>query len=93
LHLQYVEAIKTKEKEERDARITKARPGIRNLLTNSKDIFYYTTFPTADKLFAKVSAWNAAKIEEERKVIFEEFIEEMKTAEAVSHATLLPQLA
>jgi hypothetical protein len=44
-------------------------------------------------LFAKVSAWNAAKIEEERKIIFEEFIEELKTAETVSHVILLSQLA
>ncbi|QRV73843.1 pre-mRNA-processing protein prp40 [Ceratobasidium sp. AG-Ba] len=84
----YVEAIKAKEKEERDARIAKARPGIRKLLTESKDIFYYTTFPTADKLFAKVSAWNAAKIEDERKAIFEEFIEEMKNAETIKQREL-----
>jgi hypothetical protein len=52
-------------------------------LTNSRDIRYYTTFPTAEKLFAKVPAWNAAKIEEERKIIFEEFVEELKNAETV----------
>ncbi|CAE6462005.1 unnamed protein product [Rhizoctonia solani] len=79
----FVEAIKAKEKDERDARIAKARPGIRNLLTNSRDIRYYTTFPTAEKLFAKVPAWNAAKIEEERKIIFEEFVEELKNAETI----------
>lgn len=84
----YVEAIKSKEKEERDARIAKARTGIRTLLTNSKDIFYYTTFPTAEKLFAKVSAWNAAKIEEERKIIFEEFAEELKNAETIKQREL-----
>ncbi|KAG8691763.1 hypothetical protein FRC11_010634, partial [Ceratobasidium sp. 423] len=80
----YVEAIKAKEKDERDARIAKARSGIRTLLTNSRDIHYYTTFPTAEKLFAKVPAWNAAKIEGERKIIFDEFIDELKNAETVN---------
>ncbi|KAJ1306567.1 hypothetical protein OPQ81_007568 [Rhizoctonia solani] len=84
----YVEAIKAKEKEERDARIAKARPGIRTLLTNSRDIHYYTTFPTAEKLFAKVSAWNAAKIEEERKIIFDEFVDELKNAETIKQREL-----
>ncbi|CAE6369167.1 unnamed protein product [Rhizoctonia solani] len=84
----FVEAIKAKEKEERDARIAKARPGIRNLLTNSKDIHYYTTFPTAEKLFAKVSTWNAAKIEEERKIIFDEFVDELKNAETIKQREL-----
>ncbi|KAG9077640.1 hypothetical protein FRC06_008795 [Ceratobasidium sp. 370] len=84
----YVEAIKTKEREERDARIAKARPGIRKLLTDSKDVFYYTTFPTAEKLFAKVPAWNAAKIEDERKTIFEEFLEELKNAETIKQREL-----
>jgi pre-mRNA-processing factor 40 len=55
-------------------------------LTNSKDIFYYTTFPTAEKLFSKVPAWNAAKVEEERKIIFEEFIDELKNAETVDYS-------
>ncbi|KAG8746212.1 hypothetical protein FRC10_005728, partial [Ceratobasidium sp. 414] len=84
----YVEAIKTKEKEDRDARIAKARPGIRKLLTESKDVLYYTTFPTAEKLFARVSAWNAAKIEDERKTIFEEFVEELKNAETIKQREL-----
>ncbi|KAG8725406.1 hypothetical protein FRC12_024192, partial [Ceratobasidium sp. 428] len=84
----YVEAIKTKEKEERDTRITKARPGIRKLLTDSKDVLYYTTFPTAEKLFAKVPAWNAAKVEDERKTIFEEFIEELKNTETIKQREL-----
>ncbi|EUC55685.1 Pre-mRNA-processing protein PRP40 [Rhizoctonia solani AG-3 Rhs1AP] len=84
----YVEAIEAKEKEERDSRIAKARSGIRTLLTNSRDIHYYTTFPTAEKLFAKVSAWNAAKIEEERRIIFDEFIEELKNAETIKQREL-----
>ncbi|CAE6542388.1 unnamed protein product [Rhizoctonia solani] len=84
----YVEAIKAKEKEERDSRIAKARTGIRTLLSNSRDIHYYTTFPTAEKLFAKVPAWNAAKIEEERKIIFDEFIDELKNAETLKQREL-----
>jgi hypothetical protein len=40
-------------------------------------------FPTADKLFAQHPIWQQAKIESERRLIFEEHISELKQREMV----------
>ncbi|KAJ3556676.1 hypothetical protein NM688_g1891 [Phlebia brevispora] len=68
----YTENLKAKEQEERDARLSKLRPAIRNMLKGNPNVFHYTTFTTADKLFAQHPIWQQAKIEAERKLIFEE---------------------
>jgi len=45
---------------------------------------HYTTFRTADKLFAQHPAWMAVKIEEERRTLFDEHINELKQIDIVS---------
>jgi pre-mRNA-processing factor 40 len=77
----YTKALKAKEQEEKDARLAKLRPALRNLLKGNPNVFHYTTFPTADKLFANHPTWQQGKIESERKLIFEEYVAELKQRE------------
>ncbi|KAK7679434.1 hypothetical protein QCA50_017488 [Cerrena zonata] len=77
----YTDALRAKEQEEREARLSKFRPAIRNMLKGNPNVFHYTTFTTADKLFAQHPIWQQAKIEAERKLIFEEYVQELKTRE------------
>ncbi|EMD38842.1 hypothetical protein CERSUDRAFT_112571 [Gelatoporia subvermispora B] len=77
----YVDGLKAKEQEERDARLSKFRPAIRNMLKGNPNVFHYTTFTTADKLFAQHPIWQQAKIEAERRLIFEEYVAELKQRE------------
>lgn len=81
--LQYVDALKAKEIEEREARLGKLRPALRNMLKGNPNVFHYTTFATADRLFAQHPIWQQAKIEAERKLIFEEYVAELKQREVV----------
>lgn len=80
---QYTEGLKAKEKEEREARLAKIRPAIRNMLKGNPNVFHYSTFPTADRLFAQHPIWQQARIETERKFIFEEYVAELKQREVV----------
>jgi len=75
--------LKAREQEEREARLSKIRPAIRNMLKGNPNVFHYTTFPTADKLFAQHPIWQQAKIEAERRLIFEEYVTELKQREVV----------
>jgi hypothetical protein len=79
----YTNGLKVKEQEEREARLSKLRPAIRNMLKGNPNVFYYSTFKTADKLFANHPIWQQAKIEAERKLIFEEYVTELKEREVV----------
>jgi pre-mRNA-processing factor 40 len=73
----YTNSLKVKEKEEREARLSKLRPAIRNMLKGNPNVFHYTTFRTADKLFSQHPIWQQARIEAERKLIFEEYVAEL----------------
>ncbi|KAI0331462.1 hypothetical protein GY45DRAFT_1404762 [Cubamyces sp. BRFM 1775] len=77
----YVDGLRAKEQEEREARLAKLRPSIRNMLKGNPNVFHYTTFATADRLFAQHPIWQQAKVEAERKLIFEEYINELKQRE------------
>jgi len=55
-----------------EARLAKLRPAIQNLLRENPNVYCYTTFPTADKLFAQYPIWQQAKVESDRRLIFEE---------------------
>ncbi|KAG8953364.1 hypothetical protein FRC03_011795 [Tulasnella sp. 419] len=77
----YNDDIKAKAAEEREHRLNKLRPNFKNLLSGNPNIHYYSTFKTAERLFANSSVWNSAKIEEERKILFEEYVAELKTRE------------
>ncbi|KAI0305983.1 hypothetical protein B0F90DRAFT_1695150 [Multifurca ochricompacta] len=77
----YTEGLKAKEQEEREARLAKIRPAIRNMLKGNPNVFHYSTFPTADKLFAQHPIWQQARVEAERKLIFEEYVAELKQRE------------
>ncbi|RPD64363.1 hypothetical protein L226DRAFT_533652 [Lentinus tigrinus ALCF2SS1-7] len=77
----YVDGLRAKEQEEREARLSKLRPSIRNMLKGNPNVFHYTTFATADKLFAQHPIWQQAKIEAERKLIFEEYVSELRQRE------------
>ncbi|RDB23443.1 Pre-mRNA-processing protein prp40 [Hypsizygus marmoreus] len=74
----FTTALKVKEQEERETRLSKLRPAIRNMLKGNPNVFHYTTFPTADKLFAQHPIWQQAKVEAERRLIFEEYVAELK---------------
>ncbi|KAF5383593.1 hypothetical protein D9615_003571 [Tricholomella constricta] len=74
----FTTALKAKEHEEREARLSKLRPAIRNMLRGNPNVFHYTTFPTADKLFSQHPIWQQAKVEAERRLIFEEYVAELK---------------
>jgi pre-mRNA-processing factor 40 len=54
------------------------------MLKGNPNVFHYTTFATADKLFAQHPIWQQAKIEAERRLIFEEYVAELKQREVVS---------
>jgi pre-mRNA-processing factor 40 len=75
--------LKAKEQEEREARLAKIRPAIRNMLKGNPNVFHYSTFATADKLFAQHPIWQQARMESERKLIFEEYVAELKQREVV----------
>ncbi|KAL5536709.1 PRP40 [Sanghuangporus sanghuang] len=77
----YVDGLKEKEREERDARLAKLRPAIRNMLKGNPNVFHYSTFENADRLFAQHPIWQQAKIESERRMIFEEYVGELKERE------------
>jgi pre-mRNA-processing factor 40 len=75
--------LKAREQEEREARLAKVRPAIRNMLKGNPNVFPYSTFATADKLFASHPIWQQARVTEERKHIFEEYVAELKEQELV----------
>ncbi|KAF6761533.1 pre-mRNA-processing protein prp40 [Ephemerocybe angulata] len=77
----YVTGLKAKELEEREARLAKLRPALRNMLRGNPNVFHYTTFQTADKLFAQHPIWQQARIESERRLVFEEHVQELKNNE------------
>ena len=89
----FTDALKSKEQEERDARLSKLRPALRNMLKGNPSVFHYTSFNTADKLFQQHPIWQQARIETERKLIFEEYVAELKQREVVGimFATLIDQ--
>ena len=49
----YVDGLRGKEKEGKEARLAKIRPAMRDMLKGNPNVFPYTTFTTADKLFAQ----------------------------------------
>lgn len=53
------------------------------MLKGNPNVFHYTTFATADKLFAQHPIWQQARVEAERKLIFEEYVAELKQREVV----------
>ncbi|KAL1749444.1 hypothetical protein FB107DRAFT_280769 [Schizophyllum commune] len=61
--------LKAKEQEEKEARMAKLRPALRNMLKGNPNVFHYTTFSTANKLFAQHPIWQQARIEAERRHI------------------------
>ncbi|TRM60774.1 hypothetical protein BD626DRAFT_549493 [Schizophyllum amplum] len=73
--------LKAKEQEEKETRMAKLRPALRNMLKGNPNVFHYTTFSTADKLFAQHPIWQQARIESERRHIFEEYVNELKERE------------
>ncbi|KAJ7097278.1 hypothetical protein B0H15DRAFT_36154 [Mycena belliarum] len=77
----YTSNLKIKEQEDKEARLAKLRPALRNMLKGNPNVFHYTTFVTADKLFAAHPIWQQARIEAERQLIFEEYVTELKQRE------------
>ncbi|KAF5377810.1 hypothetical protein D9757_008104 [Collybiopsis confluens] len=77
----YTINLKAKEQEEKEARLAKLRPAIRNMLKGNPNVFHYSTFTTADKLFSQHPIWQQAKVESERRLIFEEYVVELKQRE------------
>ena len=70
--------------------MAKLRPALRNMLKGNPNVFHYTTFSTANKLFAQHPIWQQARIEAERRQIFEEYVDELKEREIVSNPYLQP---
>lgn len=79
---QYVQDLKAKEAEEKEYRMNKLRPGFKALLSGNPNIVHYTTFKTADKLFAQHPTWGNAR-PEERKELFNDHMEELKQRQLV----------
>ena len=69
----YVEGLRAKEKE-KEGRLAKIRSAMRNMLKANPNVFPYTTFTAGDKLFTQHPNWLQAKIESERKMVFEEYV-------------------
>lgn len=84
-----MDTLRAKETEERETRLAKLRPALRNMLKGNPNVFHYTTFATANRLFAQHPIWQQAKIEAERKLIFEEYVAELKQREVVSGAYVI----
>jgi pre-mRNA-processing factor 40 len=80
---QYVDMLKTKEAEEKEARMNKNRPAIRNTLRGNPNVFHYTSFETADQLFAQHPIWQQVRIESERRQLFREYIGDLQQREQV----------
>ncbi|EJD47946.1 hypothetical protein AURDEDRAFT_102119 [Auricularia subglabra TFB-10046 SS5] len=80
----FIDHLKAKEIEEKEARLSKLRPAIRNMLKGNPNVFHYTTFPTADRLFHAHPIWQQAKILEERKMLFQEYVDELKEKEVTA---------
>lgn len=59
------------------------------MLRGNPNVSHYTTFATADRLFSQHPIWQQAKVEAERKLIFEEYVAELKQREVVSIVCLL----
>ena len=87
--VKYTDGLRAKEQEEREARLSKLRPALRNMLKGNPNVFHYTTFATADKLFAQHPIWQQAKVEAERRLVFEEYVAELKQREMASHSNPL----
>lgn len=62
------------------------------MLKGNPNVFHYTTFQTADTLFAQHPIWQQAKIESERRMIFEEYVSELKQREIVGFITNILKL-
>ena len=67
-----MDGLKAKEKE---ARLAKIRPAMRNMPKDNPSVLPYTTFTTADKHFARHPIWRQGKIESECRMVFEEYEE------------------
>ena len=51
------------------------------MLKGNPNVFHYSTFESADRLFAQHPIWQQAKLESERRMIFDEYIDELKQRE------------
>ncbi|KAJ7236014.1 hypothetical protein C8J57DRAFT_1728412 [Mycena rebaudengoi] len=77
----YTTHLKAKELEDKEARLAKLRPALRNMLKGNPNVFHYTTFSTAHKLFAAHPIWQQTRIESEHRLIFDEYLSELKNRE------------
>lgn len=59
------------------------------MLRGNPNVFPYTTYATANKLFASHPIWQTARMETERKLIFEEHVNELREREVVCLPTCL----
>jgi len=85
--LKYVSGIRQKEKEEQDARLNKARPPFKGLLAGNPHVHHYSTFRAVDKLFSQHPVWISVKNENERRILFDEHVNELKAQELVGIKT------
>lgn len=51
------------------------------MLKGNPSVFHYSTFATADKIFSVHPIWAQCRVEGERKLIFEEYVTELKQRE------------
>ena len=82
-----MDVLRAKEKE-KEAWLSKVRPAMQNMLKGNLNIFPYTTFTTADKLFTQHPIWLQAKIESD-KMVFKEYVAELKLCELVRTVPIL----
>jgi pre-mRNA-processing factor 40 len=53
------------------------------MLKGNPNVFHYTTFATANHVFAAHPIWQQARIESERRMLFDEYVAELKEKDMV----------
>ncbi|KAJ9092221.1 hypothetical protein QFC19_008758 [Naganishia cerealis] len=70
-------------------KINRLRPHFKRLFQQNKDrIKYYSTFKTAEQLFAHDRVWNSLENAEDRKALFDEHVNGLKTAKQNAETAL-----
>ncbi|KAI5453716.1 U1 snRNP protein [Naganishia albida] len=73
----------------RQEKISRLRPHYKKLFQQNKDkIKAYSTFRTAENLFANDRIWNALERVEDRKTLFDEYVHDLRTAKQNAETAL-----
>lgn len=83
--MQYISDLVDNAEAARQEKISRLRPHYKRLFQQNKDrIKAYSTFRTAENLFANDRVWNTLERVEDRKTLFDEYVHDLRTAKQVS---------